>query len=102
MIHVIATISLQEGVRDEFLNAIGTITQAVRAERGCIEYEPVTDVESGIETQFLDSNSVVIVEKWSSLDALHLHRNAPHLVKFKEDTKEMVTGMSIRVFSAVL
>lgn len=102
MIHVIATIFVREGVRDEYLQAIADITQAVRAESGCIEYDPVIDVESGIETQLLDPNSVVIVEKWDSLDALHIHRSAPHLVKFKEETSDLVEGMSLRIFSSVL
>mgnify|MGYP000881566127 CR=1 FL=1 len=44
MIHVIATIELQPGVRDRFLAEVAGLVPAVRAEAGCIEYGPAVDV----------------------------------------------------------
>lgn len=97
MIHVIASVSVRQGCRAEFLTAIAGIADAVRSERGCIEYQPAVDIDFGIDTQRLDPNSVLIVEKWESIDDLELHRKAPHLVQFKKKTKRLVKDMFIRV-----
>jgi hypothetical protein len=43
MIRVIALLTAKPGRRDEVLTAHRAVVPAVRAERGCIEYEPVVD-----------------------------------------------------------
>ena len=46
MIYVIAGIELNEGCRDEFLEIFKGNVPKVRAENGCIKYEPTVDVDS--------------------------------------------------------
>ena len=48
MIHVIATIELSPGRREDFLAEFRRVVPHVRAEDGCIEYGPAVDAQSGI------------------------------------------------------
>ncbi|MEM7453577.1 MAG: putative quinol monooxygenase [Planctomycetota bacterium] len=97
MISVLATISIKPGSRDEFIRLFNANVPAVLAEEGCIEYFPAIDIESGIEVQSSDENAVVVIEKWESLDHLRAHLVAPHMQAYKEATKDMVTGLSLKI-----
>jgi quinol monooxygenase YgiN len=98
MIYVIAGIELHEGCRDEFLRIFKGNVPKVRAENGCINYEPTVDVDSGIPIQGeLRENMVTIVEAWESLDALHAHLKAPHMLTYREQVKDLVKEIKIQV-----
>lgn len=101
MINVIATMTLTPGCRESFVELLKGIVGLVRAEDGCIEYQPTIDLNSGIATQSHEENRVILIEKWESLDALHAHRTAPHLLRYKESSKDMVAGMSIMVLEEI-
>ena len=51
MIHVIATIKVKPGMRDNYLGVLKDAVSQTRAEKGCIAYVPAVDVESGIPVQ---------------------------------------------------
>ena len=51
MIHVIATIEIAPGMRDDFLAAFAELVPDVRAEQGCIEYGPAIDLATSIGDQ---------------------------------------------------
>ncbi len=97
MICVVATIKIKPGSRVEFLNRFNANVPAVRDEDGCIEYFPTIDVDAQIPIQATDENEVVVIEKWESVAALHAHLKAPHMLIYKEQVKEMVEGVSLRV-----
>jgi len=98
MIHVIATIELVAGRREEFLQAFHELVPLVLAEDGCLEYGPTVDVASGIPVQQeIRSDVVTVVEKWEDLDALHAHLAAPHMEKYREKVNSIVLGMSLQV-----
>lgn len=101
MISVLASISVKPGTRDEFLKHFIDNIPAVLKEDGCIEYFPAVDIDSGLEIQQLDSNSVTVIEKWESLDALHAHLKAPHMASYKEKVKDIVVSLSLKVLSQV-
>lgn len=101
MIHVIATISIKPDFKEVFLDELRRIIEPVRAEQGCVEYQPTIDIKSGIDTQLLGDSEVVIVEKWQCLDDLHAHRQASHLLEYKQRTQDMVKEMSIRVLTPI-
>src|SRR5438045_2772241 len=98
MIVVIATIEVAEGRRDAFLAEFHRVVPLVRAEAGCHEYFPTVDaaVTLGIPTP-QRANTVVIVEKWESLDALRAHLAAPHMVEYRVRVKELVRGVQLQV-----
>lgn len=97
MIHVIATISTARGRREEFLGAFRDLVPQVRAEKGCIEYGPAIDLATPASSGAERADVVTVVEKWENVGALLDHLAAPHMVKYKEKVKDIVTGVDIRV-----
>jgi quinol monooxygenase YgiN len=98
MIHVIATIELKPGCREEYLKALKSNVPHVKAEAGCLAYEPTVDVDAGLPVQGeLRENVVTLVEAWQSLDALHAHLKTPHMASYREATKDYVTKLSVQV-----
>ena len=98
MIHVIATVEVAEGKRDEFVKAFRENVPNVLAENGCIEYEPTVDLATEIKVQpDVRANVVTVVEKWESLDALNAHLIAPHMISYRESVKHLVKGASIQI-----
>lgn len=98
MIHVIATIELAPGRREDFLTAFQELVPDVRAEVGCLEYGPAIDLPSAVADQPPPRENVVtVIEKWESVDALRTHLEAPHMQRYRRTVKDMVLGVSIRV-----
>lgn len=98
MIHVLATISLHAGKRDAFLAEFHKLMPQVHAEQGCLEYGPTIDVASGIAIQnLLGPDSVMIVEKWESLEALKAHLAAPHMAVYRERVKPLVAQVALQI-----
>ena len=97
MIQVLATIRVKPGGLARFLEIFKANVPAVRAEKGCLEYRPMVDIPSGLPPQALDADSVVIVEKWENLDALRTHLAAPHMAAYKAKSKDLVSGVSLKV-----
>ncbi|MBL7220514.1 MAG: antibiotic biosynthesis monooxygenase [Phycisphaerae bacterium] len=102
MIHVIATIRIAPGKRDEYLEIFAQLVPKVRAEQGCLAYGPAVDVDSGISVQMpLRDNVVTAVEQWSDLDALKAHISAPHMEEYKENVKDIVVGLDLQILQPV-
>ena len=98
MIHVIASIEIAEGRRDDFLAAFHRLIPKVLEEDGCIEYGPTVDVETGIPLQDEPRENVaVIIEKWESIEHLNAHLTAPHMEDYREEVKNLVMGMTLQV-----
>ncbi len=98
MIHVIATIEVNEGTRDAFLAEFHRLMPLVHAEDGCIEYGPAIDVASGSAMQGpLRLHVVTVIEKWASLAALHAHSQAPHMADYRVRVKDYVKGVRLLV-----
>jgi quinol monooxygenase YgiN len=94
MIHVIASVRVKPGRLDDFLGLLKTIAPTVREEKGCIRYDPMVDIVSGLPPQVLDPNLVTLIEAWESLEALRNHLKTPHMAAFFEKRKDMVEGGS--------
>jgi quinol monooxygenase YgiN len=73
----------------------------VRAEKGCVEYFPAVDVDAKFPQQLLDENTVTILEKWESLEALHNHIKTPHMARHFAEAKDMVENISIKILQEV-
>ena len=98
MIHVIATIQLQTGVRDAFLVHFHDLSPLVHQEQGCLEYGPAVDLPTSIGVQPPErANVVTVVEKWESLEALEAHLIAEHMLAYREKVKPLVANTSIQV-----
>jgi quinol monooxygenase YgiN len=102
MIQVIATIELKPGCREEFLPLLNDNVPKVKAEDGCLAYDPFVDIDSGLPVQGeISDNVVTLVEAWSSLEALQAHLKAPHMAEYREKVKDMVTNVTIQVLKPI-
>lgn len=98
MIHVIATIEVAEGRRDDLLNEFRKLAPVVRAEAGCIEYGAAVDLETDIPRQApIRRDGLTVIEKWESLDALKAHLAAPHMAEYRETVVDLVAGASLQI-----
>lgn len=101
MINVIAAIRVKPECFDEFIDIFKTNIANVKQEQGCIEYRPTIDIAANLAPQSLDSHVVTVIEKWESLDALHAHLQAAHMLRYKEQVKEMVVELTLKVLQDV-
>jgi len=97
MINVIASIQIKPGQLSKFIEIFKSNIPKVLKEKGCIEYVPTIDVPTGLPPQELNNNVVTIIEKWDSLEDLKAHLSAPHILEYREQTKDLVEKMSVKV-----
>jgi quinol monooxygenase YgiN len=102
MIHVIATIRLKPGSREDYLKILGENVPKVKGEDGCLAYGPTVDVASGLPVQGpIRPDVVTIVEAWQSLEALRAHLKTPHMAAYREAVKDYVADLTIQVLQPV-
>ncbi|MGV8058542.1 MAG: putative quinol monooxygenase [Smithellaceae bacterium] len=100
MICVIATVNLNEGKRDAYLAELQKIIPDVRKEDGNIEYVAYIDFASGVSVlPPVRPDTVTIIEKWGSMDALKKHMTAPHMASYAKATKGIVQSMQVQVIA---
>jgi quinol monooxygenase YgiN len=97
MINVIASIRVRPGSISDFLEIFKDNMLAVLKEKGCIEYFPAIDMDSGLPSQIPDENVVTIIEKWLDLDALHAHLESAHMLAYREKVKDIVETVHLKI-----
>jgi quinol monooxygenase YgiN len=97
MLTVLASIYVKSGNLDEFLKIFKANVPNVRAEKGCISYTPMIDFESKLAPQEMNENLVTIVEQWEDLAALNDHLAANHMLEYKENVKNIVERVTLKV-----
>ncbi len=102
MIHVIATVTLNAGQRDAYLQEFALVVPKVRAEEGCLAYGPNVDVPTGLAAQSpVRENVVTIIERWEDVDALKAHLATAHMAEYREKVKDYVAGVTVHVLEPV-
>ena len=97
-VYVVAAIEVKPGKRAEYIEIFKDNVPNVLAEDGCGFYVPVVDFDSGIGAQEpIRENVMTVVEKWASIDALRAHLQAPHMATYREQVKDLVTGLKLYV-----
>ena len=96
MIHVIASIRVKKGRISEFLEIFRSNVPHVRKEKGCFDYFPTTDIDAGLPPQKLDPNVVTVIEKWENVQSLQDHLKTPHMLAYREKTKDIVEDISLK------
>lgn len=101
MIHVIATINLNPGTRDAFLEIFHDLVPKVLEEKGCITYGPTIDVDAnlGDVQEGPRDNTVTVVEAWETVEDLQAHLVAPHMDEYREQVKDMVIDLKVQVLA---
>ena len=98
MIHVIGIVTLKPGCRDAYVDILRRNVPKVKAEEGCLAYEPTIDLETDIPVHEKAGDDVVmIIEAWESVDALKNHFTAPHMLSYREEAKDLFDKISVRV-----
>lgn len=98
MIHVLATVELNPGTRDQFLAEFHGVMPAVHAEIGCLAYGPAADATTDLPQQeLLGDNAVIVVEQWESVEALKAHLVAPHMLAYRERVKPFVSRVRLQI-----
>jgi len=97
MISVIASVRVKADRLLQFIEIFKANVPKVREEKGCVEYFPAIDTDSGLPVQKLDKNVVTIIEKWESVEALRGHLKTPHMLAYREKVKDIVEELSIKV-----
>lgn len=97
MIHVIAIITAKAGKRDELLSAFSQVIPLVHAEKGCIEYQPVTDTDNPGSQSRLGQDSYMVVEKWDSMDDLRAHAASSHMSDYTKNSGHLVADRKVFV-----
>jgi quinol monooxygenase YgiN len=103
MIHVIATIELEPNSRENYLEILKSNVPNVKAEAGCLQYEPAIDIDSGLPFQeTVKEDVVIIVEAWESLDHLVTHLKTPHMLTYRDAVANYVKQISVRIMAPVV
>ena len=95
MIHVVARMELNPGCQDKMLAVMKDLVPVVRAEDGCITYNPCLD-KDGNET-FL-----TIVEAWESEAHLKAHLDSVHMAEYREAVRDLRKGSTLYLLNPVL
>jgi len=101
MINVIASIKIKPGKQNEFIGIFTANMPKVLEEKGCIEYYPTVDMETGLPPQAMDETMVTIIEKWDSVEDLGNHMKTSHMAEYRKKTKGMVENLSVKVLKKV-
>ncbi|GAB1410646.1 hypothetical protein MASR1M90_18000 [Desulfovibrionales bacterium] len=101
MIHVLARITLKPGMAPLFLREFYELAALVRQEIGCLDYFPTQDVPLGLDIQEYSPDSVTIVEKWASRNALEVHLRSGNLRAFHERVHDLVEDTRLTIMHEV-
>ena len=100
MIHVIATIELKPNSREAYLTVLQNNVPNVKAEEGCLAYEPAVDIDSGLTVQgVVRENVVTIVEAWEGLEHLAAHLKTPHMATYRDAVADYVENVSVQIMA---
>ena len=100
MIHVVAVITAKPGMRETILQAFRANVPAVRAEQGCIEYQAVVDADNALPFQTkIGPDTFMVIEKWTTMEALKAHAAAPHMAAYGAKTREHVAQRAVHILS---
>ncbi len=74
----------------DYVAAFGAIAPQVRLEAGCVEYGIYVDSKDPRFDNEVRPNTLVLCEKWASIDALQTHtRSSPALGEFRKKVKDI-------------
>ncbi len=92
MIIVTATITANPGERDKIVSKSRDLIKSTRLEAGCISYDLYLSAE--------DSDTLLMLERWESLESLEPHGQTEHFKAFGADMGILAKKVDITVYSA--
>jgi quinol monooxygenase YgiN len=102
MVHVIAINKARPGMRARVLQFLRANKPAVLAERGCVEYFVTVDARDAPGLQApLGDDGFVVFERWADMDAFHAHANAPHVLTYRDNVRDLIAEKAVHVLNAL-
>jgi quinol monooxygenase YgiN len=94
MIHVVVALKAFAGKRQALLDEINLRLETVRAEEGCVEYTVAIDASEvgSMQRNEFGEDTIVLLEKWSSLEHLEAHGKAPYIPEYYAIIGPMIEG----------
>ncbi|MTD55512.1 putative quinol monooxygenase [Amycolatopsis pithecellobii] len=103
MIHVIAIVTAHPGKRQAILDELHAKVPLALAEEGCIEYTVTVDADvvgpMHTQTKF-GEDTIIIIEKWESLDHLEAHSTAPHVEEYFSVVNSLMASRVVHFLSS--
>lgn len=91
MIYVVAELTLKPDMAEKAAAAARQVVAGTVKEDGCISYEAHLNV--------IDPKRMVIVERWTSREALSRHMDTPHFKAWRAASAEFVIGRKIELIT---
>lgn len=103
MIYAIAVLHPRPAQHDALVAAFRDELPRVRAKRGSIDYSLAIHQQSGFPGQLsFDPDELIIIEKWSDLDALRSHiADAQYQTWFSMVWQRFIASASMQVFESI-
>ncbi len=93
MVYVVVSVRVKEDKLKDYIDLLKGAATTVRKEKGCIQYAPTVDLETGgVLPQTMDKNTVMLLEKWESMEALKAHLATPHMAEYFKKEKPLLAG----------
>jgi quinol monooxygenase YgiN len=89
MIYVIAELHIRTEKTEEAFAAARKIVAATLKEDGCMSYD--------MHQSVTDASRLVVVERWSSREALSRHLETPHFKGWRTAGTEFIVGRKVEV-----
>ena len=100
MIHVIATVELNPGTRDNSSPISASSSLTSRRKWAASSMVPPSTLKPTSRSSSRSAPSkVTIIEKWEDAAALKAHGVAPHMQAYRARVKGFVRGMELRVLA---
>lgn len=100
MLTIIAEIKVKSDPKHlkAVINALKNIIPVVLMEDGCLLYELLVNSEVNMPYQVpLHHNTLIILEKWQSIDHLNKHLTTQHMQAYQEKVKNDVISVKISI-----
>ncbi len=100
-IQVLVLIEAKAGQREAVLEAFNRNAVTVRTEAGCLDYQAFVDAP-GFRAPIaaFGPDTIVVLERWESIDDLNAHAKAPHTKSYRTETEAWVAKRTIHLLAA--
>ena len=96
MIYIVAILTALPGKEDTLLSEFKQNAVTVRQEDGCMQYEPVKDIDGGPEMLAkLGPDTFMVLEQWASREAAEAHAASAHMASYAKRVTELLSSRVI-------
>jgi quinol monooxygenase YgiN len=83
--------------KEKIIQAFKKITPTVLQEQGCHGYQLLVDANVEASYQTKDSDLIIMLEKWETIEHLNAHLQTEHMQTYQVEVKDHVADIKIRI-----